>query len=328
MMEFKNFQEYIKEHIKEMMPKEYQDAEYVLNEIPKSNGRLLHGLNMWSKDASVSSVIYLDPYYQAYGNGTGLTVILEDIADTIKESIPVQKEIESMEKDIKDFGKMRDKVVMAVINYEKSKEMLNGAPYTRKEDLAVIYKALPLYPDISPEVTVTNGLMKEWGTDVRELHELAVENSKRMLPASADKLLDVIKSYLPQEDMLYDLIPKEVLESLDIKMYVITNQKNRYGAAAVFYDESLLYGLSEKMGGSFYLLPSSTEDMIAFPENEKKISELAGMVRYVNETEVPEEKWLSDHVYRYDAKTRQISLADAKELQREEEEIIRPRRSR
>lgn len=330
LMDFKEFQEYIKEHIKEMLPEEYQDAGYAISEIEKNNNRRLQGLTIWRNDDPVSPIIYLDPYFNAYMHGTGLAVIQEDIADTIIESMPVQDKYLRVASDMMDLEKMRDKVVMALVNHEKNEPMLNNVPYTRKEDLAIIYKVLVMYPDTDPTITVSNGLMEEWGIDAGELHELAVENSKRSFPARAEKLTDILRACLPDEDMAYGLIPEEAMESMDAQMYVITNLENRYGAAAVFYDDSLLQGLSEKLGGSFYLLPSSMQEMIAVPESLGDVSELAAMVKYVNETQVPEDLWLSDHVYRYDAKTRQVSLADAdqKELGMEEEEMARPRRSR
>lgn len=330
MMEFKEFQEYIKEHIKEMLPEEYQDAEYVVREIEKNNDRKLHGLTIGLKDTSVSPVIYLDPYYNAYRNGTGLAVIQEDIAEMVTESMPMQNKLFSLASDICNFEKMRDKVVMALVNFEKNEQMLTNIPHSRKEDLAIIYKVLVMYPDTDATTTVNNEIMKEWGIDAGKLHELAMENSKRLFPARAVTMLDTMKSLIPEEEMPFEMRPEELLGNLENQMYVITNMENKYGAAAVFYDDPLLQGLSEKLGGSFYLLPSSMQEMLAIPESFGDVSELALMVKNVNETQVPEDIWLSDNVYRYDAKSRQISLADAdsKELQREEEEIMRPRRSR
>ena len=42
--------------------------------------------------------------------------------------------------------------------------------------------------------------------------------------------------------------------------------------------------------------------------------ELAQMVREVNATQVSQEEQLSDHVYKYDAKTKTLSLADVEGL--------------
>ena len=49
-------------------------------------------------------------------------------------------------------------------------------------------------------------------------------------------------------------------------------------------------------------------------ESLKQIAELAQMVREVNATQVSQEEQLSDHVYKYDAKTKTLSLADVEGL--------------
>ena len=47
-----------------------------------------------------------------------------------------------------------------------------------------------------------------------------------------------------------------------------------------------------------------------FQSEKSGVSELAQMVREVNATQVSPQEQLSDHVYRYDAKAKTLSLAD------------------
>jgi len=63
----------------------------------------------------------------------------------------------------------------------------------------------------------------------------------------------------------------------------------------------------EKLGGSFYILPSSVHEVILVPDNEEISKDnLVRMVREVNATQVEEQEQLSDFVYYYNAKTKGI----------------------
>jgi hypothetical protein len=64
--------------------------------------------------------------------------------------------------------------------------------------------------------------------------------------------------------------------------------------------------IGERMGGNYYILPSSVHETILIPDNEDYLlSELEEMVWEINRTELMAEDWLSDSVYYYD-RTRNI----------------------
>ena len=67
------------------------------------------------------------------------------------------------------------------------------------------------------------------------------------------------------------------------------------------------------MDGSFYILPSSINELIFTPcdsdEAESDPEKLADIVKDVNATTVPTDEILSDHVYFYDYKTETITIA-------------------
>ena len=55
-----NFVEYVKSHIKEYLPMEYQNAVVSINEVTKSNDRLLTGLTILSPGERSAPTIYLE----------------------------------------------------------------------------------------------------------------------------------------------------------------------------------------------------------------------------------------------------------------------------
>ena len=64
------------------------------------------------------------------------------------------------------------------------------------------------------------------------------------------------------------------------------------------------------MGGDFYILPSSTHEVLIVPKDEMvDLKELEKMVQSVNQEMVAAEEFLSDHVYEYDAQSHELSIA-------------------
>jgi len=323
MLDFRQFQTYVKEHIKDMMPDKYKNAEVSFIKTPKNNGNIRRGISIWLENANAAPHIYLEDYYKSYVNGQRLDEIMKDIADVAEGALSISKDdIENIVKNLNNLEYVQDYVVMSVVNAQKNEKMLKEIPHIMKEDLAVIYKVLTGGDSIGMRTaTISSRLMREWGIDVQQLNELAMKNSKRLMPANVQPLVQILKDFMSEIGMPADGLQEEA------GMHVITNDAASGGAAAIFYDESVLSGLSEKFGDSLYILPSSIDEVIAIPADRADPKELAQMVQKINRNEVEEEKQLSDHVYHYDKDTHKLSLADTslQELQMEE---ARPRHRR
>lgn len=68
---------------------------------------------------------------------------------------------------------------------------------------------------------------------------------------------------------------------------------------------------AEKLGGDFYILPSSIHEILLVPDNgDKTADDLRDMVREVNATQVSPEEKLTDNVYHYDSKEHIFELAE------------------
>lgn len=129
-------------------------------------------------------------------------------------------------------------------------------------------------------VKIDSNMIKKWGITAEELHATAINNINNI------SLLVPIQS---QEPFLF------VLSTTDMF----------YGAAAVLCGKKL-EELFRIMGDSFYLLPSSTNEMLAThcePEG------LLDIVFGVNKSGlVSNEEILSNSVYHYNPATKQVEL--------------------
>ena len=93
----------------------------------------------------------------------------------------------------------------------------------------------------------------------------------------------------------------DVYEDSAFPMYVATNVSKLNGACILLYD-GVLEKFAEKIGGDFYILPSSVHEVLFVPANgDMDARYLIQMVREVNATQVAPDEVLSDNVYLYHA---------------------------
>lgn len=310
MLNFAEFQEYAKNHVKEYMPESFGNAVVSINTVNKNNGLQLHGIVVRPENSSIAPTIYLDGYFKKYEAGSNLDELMSDIADVAVTHAKAPGYSENIAEQFKNFDYVKDKVIMAAVNVEKNEEMLMDTPHTMVEDLALIYKvALGSDADGMATITIKDDHLAYWGVTTEELHSLAMENSNRIVPATLRSMNDIMMGMMG-EDM-----PEEVVAAImadmpaENQMYVISNANNVNGAAAMFYSNEL-EKLADKIGTDLYILPSSVHECIAVSTEMGSPEMLAEMVQEVNGTQVSIEEQLSDHVYLYDAKAKSITLAD------------------
>ena len=74
--------EYIKNHIREYLPPEYQEAHITLEEVTKGNDRRLTGLMIRNDGEITVPTIYLEPYAKQLAQGRPMDEIIREIVQT------------------------------------------------------------------------------------------------------------------------------------------------------------------------------------------------------------------------------------------------------
>ena len=131
---------------------------------------------------------------------------------------------------------------------------------------------------------------------MKKLMELAEKNTPKLFPAELKSMEQVLKgiagTYL-RNDYKEESFDNLSAESVEIPLYVLSNQRNLHGAAVILYD-GILREFAGNMGSDLIILPSSIHEVLLIPYEEgSDLSELKQMVMYVNSTEVSEEEILS-----------------------------------
>ncbi len=311
MLNFEEFQDYVQRALSNHLPESLEGATIRLNEVRKNNGLVLHGVTVQPVGSAVAPNIYLESYFEDYKNGNGLEEVLYKIARCAADHMEPTDRMVSFAHDFLDFNNVRDKVIMVVCNTAQNMDLLATVPHTEREDLSLIYKvAMGKDENGLATVLINNDHMSAWDVTTEQLHELAMENTKELMPVTVQSMNDVMKEMFGNDGM-----PEEMMEMMfqdmpaDEQMYVISNESKINGAASMFYEEALAK-LSDHVGSDLYILPSSVHEVIAVSVNMGDPEMLSNMVREVNGSEVSMEEKLSDHVYRFDAANRTLSLAD------------------
>ena len=147
------------------------------------------------------------------------------------------------------------------------------------------------------------GLVKDLGVSEETMFREAVKNGVEKRPVVLRPLECMLMGSIlgdlseeAEEEML-----KEGLVFASCKSNVYGAACNVYGAACLLYP-GFLKMAGERLGGGFYVLPSSVHELLLLPEavcgkEEKSIWDLREMVRSVNENEVEDKDRLSDEIY-------------------------------
>lgn len=318
MLNYDEFKQAVADNIKDYLPAKYEDSYVEVKEVIKNNNTVLDGLVVTSPDSNVSPTIYLNDYYEQYKSGKNIDDVTGDIADVyIENAVDRRLDISG----IIDFESAKEHIVPRIINAEENRELLADRPHQLMDDLAVTYH-IQLNQEGTASIAVTDKLMGMYDISAEELHKIAVANLEEQMPTSFRTMADVMKEMFFMEALKELDGDREAAMSMaegmfpsgdDGLMYVLSNEQ-RLNGAAVALNEKAMEMVSEQIGGDFYVLPSSLHELLIVPKSAgMELSELESMVREVNATQVEPDEKLSDHVYAYDSREKELFRADRTE---------------
>ncbi len=308
-MTFDEFKENIVADIKDYLPEEYADAKVQIQDVVKNNDRQLSGLTIRTEDNNIAPTIYLEDFYKQYQDGADFGDIVQKLAD-LRVSHEISKGFDTSR--ITDIDQVKDHIVCKILNADMNKDYLDNKPHTMVEDLAVFY-AVDLGGDHTGHMSapITYGLLEQYGISQDELHQIAMDNlsnSDIEFRSMRDMLVDMMfPDGIDENDPRAFMLPPEEETPT---MFVLTNADKINGATCIL-DTKTMEDISEKIGGDFYIIPSSLHEVIILPDRPDIDKDtLEHMVHDVNAGEVAPEDRLSDHVYMYDSVEKEIVLAD------------------
>ena len=313
MLNFKEFQEYIKSNVKDYLPENYKDADIQFTDVVKNNDVHLTGVLIKKENETLTPNIYINELYEKYSRGMNLDEIVGDIADLRIEHDP--PEAQSIGSIFTNYEMVKQRLEIHLCDMELNRDKLKNQVYTEQGDFAATYH-IKIGGDgmLRGSAAVTPNLLKGWGITEEQLREdsLRAEHSKGAVFTDIEELVAEKTFGLKSTNLLdkqNDVIDNEV----GFSFYCLTSEEKRYGASMIL-QEDVMGKVSKLMGGDFYILPSSIHETLIVPTTtQMTLEDMSIMVQYVNKEAVEPEDKLSDKVQFYDSKEMVIENAKKRE---------------
>ena len=300
-MEYREFLENVR---KEVESRYDSNVSVTLNHVMKNNGTELDGITIMEKDKNIAPTIYINSFYDRYREGVSLKAVVSEIIriyNQNKNSININADY------FENYENVRKTIVYKLVNYQKNKKLLEDVPYKRVLDLAVVFYCLiEQRKGVSATALIHNEHLRIWNVTEDEIYNDALKNTPVLLAGSIvpmSKILSEIAGTAPvdNDEKVCEYTGEDIL-------YVLTNSSRVNGAACILYD-NLLKKFANDVHSDLFILPSSVHEVIIVPKkNAFDKSELADMVREVNEQGVSQDEILSDNVYEYNRKNGLITM--------------------
>jgi len=285
-MDFNQFEEVLVREIRKRVNDKY---EIILNDVTKNNGLVLRSIVIKTEEQKVSPSIYLEKYYEEYKDGGNIETIAEEIIEISQD----KKHQIKFDTDLfTDYEKIKDKLFVKLISFERNEGILRTMPYRKFLDMAIVmYCDVSDICGVSASVVLNKDHISAFPGSEEEILDYAIYNTRKNLGV-------MIKSF--QEFFDADFLNDSdfpLSRDFDSKiMYVYTNKNLNYGAACMLY-EDVLSGFCAGIDTGVYILPSSIHEIILVPDKNEVCGEaLSEMVRSVN-SGMQIEEILSDRAY-------------------------------
>nr|WP_303024794.1 DUF5688 family protein [uncultured Blautia sp.] len=295
------FQEQLLAGLREYLP---ADAGYVYRmETVEKNRETRHALVIGKKTDTIIPTIYMEGYFQAYENGYPLSSICRDICQDILTREPPRLDMGK----VQDYEQIKENLRLRLVSREDNRKYLEQGPY-RMDTIG----AMVVYADLDESLMgqemgmrITHRLLQGYGVTEGQLFDEAMTQTRMHCPFTLQSMDSLI------EEMTGMRGPG------GCDMHILTNRDKFYGASVSLYPDTLPK-VREMLGEDFYVLPSSVHELILLRKSGQHTPyDLRAMVRQVNREQVAPEEQLSNEVFEYRGKERQLLPCRIKERERE-----------
>lgn len=312
-MNYETFKQEFAEDIKEKLyERGYDDVRISFNNVEKTNQNY-EAMSVVPEGNNVGVNFNIENAFANYEHTDDYAGVLASATMVIADGLDRAPAIDVSA--LMDYENMKEKLSVEVISADANADLLANVPHDRMEDLAVVYRfVMESSEDGRASILVTNNLMDRMGVSHEQLRADALENSPEIRPVVIMGMNEVMKEMIDPE--VYEMfgIPDDAEET----MYVATVPDKNSGAGVIAYQD-FMDQAAERVGGDFFVLPSSINEILLVPDNGDMTADaLRDMVKDVNAKEVSPEERLSDNVYHYDSKDHVFELAEKFEARQQE----------
>lgn len=287
-MDYNEFKQKIQHELIKRFKKEGKVCTAEIVSVKKIN-QTLEALQIFLENPDSKTGIFVAPsidlqyLYEEYHKRPDINRLLEHIIAITRYTIA---EAGKPSNEMK-LNKMKDQVVITLVNTEKNRALLDEVPHREILDLSIIYRWMIMQKeDEFFSTVVTKALQRAAGMTERELETAAWNNTQRLFPP--------------------------IWGSLEgSPLYLITNAHNMNGAAGLLCRE-LLKEVADYLESDLYLIPSSIHEILAISVHELGLKELKDQLIDANQVVVSPGEVLSNQIYRFDRGSGKLYIAEHK----------------
>lgn len=281
-------------------------TEICQRKVLKNNGVEKTAVIILPEGAECAPNIYLEPVYSLYNN---MKLSIEEAGEYVMHlhgRILGQTRAGCMlRKDAEDYEKIREKLILRMVNREQNEKMLDDAVSIPFLDLAGVFYVAEDMEKMDVVMRVSRELMKCWGVDREEMKKTALENLRRKGKFQLRDIREVIS--------LGGREPIREAERGESGMYVLTDASMKNGPAALLLPE-ILEKTADELGSDILLLPSSVYELIVLRDRKsefwrREYWELKKIVGEINKSIVDPEDVLGNSVYKYSREQSELTAA-------------------
>ena len=269
-----------------------------VKDVEKANGMSYRGIVVADDQLGMGVTINMDKHYKMYLAGKPVDEIVDLVQQQAMDAFEERPDVDISR--VKDYESLCSNVMMEAVSREKNAEYLQDVPHFDMADLSIIYRV-----NVGESrnqgigvITVDNRLLNSMGVSQDQFQKDVFDRVLAGEPPILKSLTEVLGGSFIGD-----------ISGPDGGLFLATNSDALYGASVIaipgFLDQA-----AEKLGGSFYILPSSVHEVL-FLKNDQamEVQDLENMVQEINESIVSPEEQLSDRVYHYDAQEKVFELA-------------------
>ena len=312
-MDYETFKQEMTEDLKQRLyERGVEDVKMSFHNVEKAN-QSYESLTVRQEGSNVGVNFNIENAFAEYEHTGDYAGVLAESTHAIMQGLENVPSVDTSE--LTNYEAMKEKLSIEVISAETNAELLTKIPHESMEDMAVVYRFVLESNDTGrASILVTNDMIDHMGVTHEQLKADALENAPEIRPAVIQGMSEVMREMMGPEAFEMFGLPEEQEEM----MYVATVPDKNSGAGVLAYQD-FMDQAAEKLGGDFYILPSSIHEILLVPDNgDKAADDLRDMVREVNATQVSPEEKLTDNVYHYDSKEHVFELAEKFEARQQE----------
>lgn len=316
MMSFKEFVKEITVSVQKELTKDYEiDVQEKLN--VNAISQLM--LNIRRSDRKIGTAVYLDEIYEEYTKAPEpdcMAAITDRIIRKLGQPDEIMDKVAGLAEGIENYQNVKDKILFKLVNTKDNLKLLEQVPHIPYLDLSVVFF---ICLSITEKAGMTTALIRNeyaqcWNITAEELYQEAEKNTPEVLPVEFKSLLETLFDI--SKDLTNQGLPiseTDIGMALQVsgtpELYVLSNDMGMHGASVILYPD-ILKKYAEHFHSNLIVLPSSSHEVLLLPcEDVEEADKMSELVKRINETQVPREDWLSDHVYIYHYQENRLSIA-------------------